>query len=32
MREMKEAILETIRRNKLQDAYIRAVVSEAPGI
>ncbi|NLP36768.1 MAG: branched-chain-amino-acid transaminase [Firmicutes bacterium] len=29
--EMKEAILETIRRNKLQDAYIRAVVSRGPG-
>lgn len=29
--EMKEAILETVRRNKLRDAYIRAVVSRGPG-
>ena len=29
--EMKEAILQTIRANKLQDAYIRAVVSRGKG-
>lgn len=29
--EMREAVLETLRRNKLYDAYIRLVVSRGPG-
>ena len=29
--EMEEAILETLRRNNLRDAYIRAVVTRGPG-
>ena len=31
MEEMAEATLETVRRNNLQDAYIRTVVSRGPG-
>jgi branched-chain amino acid aminotransferase len=31
MKEMEEATLETVRRNNLQDAYIRTVVSRGPG-
>ena len=31
LEEMKEKILETLRRNNLRDAYIRAVVTRGPG-